>query len=291
MRAGSPLDYREHLVNDLQPAAISLRPEIEDALAALAEAGAAHAMVTGSGPTAFGLYPTADEALAAADGPARALPRGDRDRPARSRERRGESTGSGSGAACSLPLIVAFFVFRDDLPHINLEKVDRGPLQGARRLDLPAGRRPRLPGDGRLRRPGRAGRVHGDARRRGCRPGRHLAAADPRDHLALRLRRGLGQLPARREARAAGSWSGTAQRFRITGERLEAGRGLLRPLRRQDDPDRPLHRPGPGAGAVHRRQQQVALPGLRAVQHPRHRALVNGLDPARLLLLAEPRAR
>jgi len=62
----SPLAYRENLVNDLQPAAISLRPEIEDALVALAEAGAAHAMVTGSGPTAFGLYPTADDALAAA---------------------------------------------------------------------------------------------------------------------------------------------------------------------------------------------------------------------------------
>jgi 4-diphosphocytidyl-2-C-methyl-D-erythritol kinase len=59
---GSPLDYREHLVNDLQPAAISLRPEIDDALRALEEAGAAHAMVTGSGPTAFGLYPTAEEA-------------------------------------------------------------------------------------------------------------------------------------------------------------------------------------------------------------------------------------
>ena len=64
--AGSPLDYREHLVNDLQAAAISLRPEIEDALRALEEAGAAHAMVTGSGPTAFGLYPTAEEAAAAA---------------------------------------------------------------------------------------------------------------------------------------------------------------------------------------------------------------------------------
>ncbi len=62
---GSPLDYRENLVNDLQPAAISLRPEIEDALRALEEAGAAHAMVTGSGPTAFGLYPSADDALAA----------------------------------------------------------------------------------------------------------------------------------------------------------------------------------------------------------------------------------
>jgi 4-diphosphocytidyl-2-C-methyl-D-erythritol kinase len=64
---GSPLEYREHLVNDLQPAAISLRPAIEDALRALEEAGAAHAMVTGSGPTAFGLYPTADEAVAAAE--------------------------------------------------------------------------------------------------------------------------------------------------------------------------------------------------------------------------------
>jgi 4-diphosphocytidyl-2-C-methyl-D-erythritol kinase len=64
---GSPLDYREHLINDLQPAAISLRPEIEDALRALQDAGAAHAMVTGSGPTAFGIYPTVNAALAAAE--------------------------------------------------------------------------------------------------------------------------------------------------------------------------------------------------------------------------------
>ncbi|HKH23184.1 MAG TPA: hypothetical protein VKA88_06145 [Solirubrobacterales bacterium] len=63
---GSPLRYREHLVNDLQPAAISLRPQIEDALRALEEEGAAHAMVTGSGPTAAGLYPTPDDAREAA---------------------------------------------------------------------------------------------------------------------------------------------------------------------------------------------------------------------------------
>jgi 4-diphosphocytidyl-2-C-methyl-D-erythritol kinase len=63
---GSPLDYRENLVNDLQSAAISLRPGIEDALRALEESGAAHAMVTGSGPTAFGLYPTEADAEAAA---------------------------------------------------------------------------------------------------------------------------------------------------------------------------------------------------------------------------------
>ncbi|MGA8219843.1 MAG: hypothetical protein WB771_14870, partial [Solirubrobacterales bacterium] len=64
---GSPLDYREHLVNDLQPAAISLRPEIEDALRGLESGGAVHAMVTGSGPTAFGLYPTVEAAVSAAE--------------------------------------------------------------------------------------------------------------------------------------------------------------------------------------------------------------------------------
>ena len=64
---GSPLDYREHLVNDLQAAAISLRPEIEDALRALEESGAPHAMVTGSGPTAVGLFPTEEAAAGAAD--------------------------------------------------------------------------------------------------------------------------------------------------------------------------------------------------------------------------------
>jgi 4-diphosphocytidyl-2-C-methyl-D-erythritol kinase len=65
---GSPLDYREHLVNDLQPAAVSLRPEIEGALAALVDAGAPHAMVTGSGPTAVGLYDSVEAAEEAAAG-------------------------------------------------------------------------------------------------------------------------------------------------------------------------------------------------------------------------------
>ena len=63
---GSPLEYPEHLINDLQPAAISLCPEVEEALVALTEAGAAHAMVTGSGPTAFGLFATRAEADATA---------------------------------------------------------------------------------------------------------------------------------------------------------------------------------------------------------------------------------
>jgi 4-diphosphocytidyl-2-C-methyl-D-erythritol kinase len=58
----SPLDYPDLLVNDLQEAALSLEPRIADALAALEEAGAELALVTGSGPTAFGLF--ADVALA-----------------------------------------------------------------------------------------------------------------------------------------------------------------------------------------------------------------------------------
>jgi 4-diphosphocytidyl-2-C-methyl-D-erythritol kinase len=60
---GSPLDYADLLVNDLEHAALSLRPEIREALDALRDAGAEAALVTGSGPTAFGLF--AD--LAAAD--------------------------------------------------------------------------------------------------------------------------------------------------------------------------------------------------------------------------------
>ena len=52
----SPLEYPGLLVNDLEPAAISMRPEIADALAALREAGAEVALVAGSGPTAVGLF-------------------------------------------------------------------------------------------------------------------------------------------------------------------------------------------------------------------------------------------
>jgi 4-diphosphocytidyl-2-C-methyl-D-erythritol kinase len=66
IEGASPLSYPEHLVNDLQAAAISLRPEISEALEALEGAGAASAMVTGSGPTAFGLFADAAGAEAAA---------------------------------------------------------------------------------------------------------------------------------------------------------------------------------------------------------------------------------
>ncbi|HEX8959052.1 MAG TPA: hypothetical protein VF770_04455, partial [Solirubrobacterales bacterium] len=61
------------LANDLEPAARSLRPEIGEALDALREAGASLALLTGSGPTAVGVFP----ALAGAESAAAQLGRDD----------------------------------------------------------------------------------------------------------------------------------------------------------------------------------------------------------------------
>lgn len=69
----SPLSYAGLLANDLEPAARSLRPDIGDALDALRDAGAPLALLTGSGPTAFGLF----NDLADAREAARALDRDD----------------------------------------------------------------------------------------------------------------------------------------------------------------------------------------------------------------------
>jgi 4-diphosphocytidyl-2-C-methyl-D-erythritol kinase len=63
----SPLTFTELLVNELEPAACSLRPEISDALEALRDAGAAHALLTGSGPTVFGLFKDLATARTAAE--------------------------------------------------------------------------------------------------------------------------------------------------------------------------------------------------------------------------------
>jgi 4-diphosphocytidyl-2-C-methyl-D-erythritol kinase len=62
----SPLEYRDLLANDLEPAALSLRPDIGDALAALRQTGAPLAFMSGSGPTAVGLFPTLPDAESAA---------------------------------------------------------------------------------------------------------------------------------------------------------------------------------------------------------------------------------
>src|SRR5262249_9958760 len=51
LRSGNPAKVGPQLSNDLQAAAISLRPELRRALAAGEELGALGAMVSGSGPT------------------------------------------------------------------------------------------------------------------------------------------------------------------------------------------------------------------------------------------------
>lgn len=64
--AVSPLAYPALLVNDLEPAAISLMPEIGLAKERLNAAGAGFTGMTGTGPTVFGLFPDRAEAEAAA---------------------------------------------------------------------------------------------------------------------------------------------------------------------------------------------------------------------------------
>ena len=53
--AGAVLPARL-VVNDLEPASLSLRPEIASALGCAREAGAEHALVCGSGPTVIGVF-------------------------------------------------------------------------------------------------------------------------------------------------------------------------------------------------------------------------------------------
>jgi 4-diphosphocytidyl-2-C-methyl-D-erythritol kinase len=56
------------LANDLEPAALSLRPELAESIGALRAAGALAAQVSGSGPTTFGLFadrPAAERGAAA----------------------------------------------------------------------------------------------------------------------------------------------------------------------------------------------------------------------------------
>jgi 4-diphosphocytidyl-2-C-methyl-D-erythritol kinase len=69
----SPLAYVDLLVNDLEPAAISLRPDIGDALDALRSTGAPAVFLSGSGPTAVALFAT----VAAAERAAATLDRDD----------------------------------------------------------------------------------------------------------------------------------------------------------------------------------------------------------------------
>jgi 4-diphosphocytidyl-2-C-methyl-D-erythritol kinase len=62
LATGAPLPAAgEMLHNDLQRAAVSLRPEIAETLRLAARAGGAYALVSGSGPTVLGLFSKAGE--------------------------------------------------------------------------------------------------------------------------------------------------------------------------------------------------------------------------------------
>jgi 4-diphosphocytidyl-2-C-methyl-D-erythritol kinase len=66
--AGLPAaELATRLENDLEPAALALRPELEETLAAVRDAGALGARVTGSGPTVFGVFADEPSAAAAAE--------------------------------------------------------------------------------------------------------------------------------------------------------------------------------------------------------------------------------
>lgn len=62
----SPLAYPALLVNDLEPAALSLKPEIGLARERMLAAGAGFAGMTGTGPTVFGIFPDREAAGTAA---------------------------------------------------------------------------------------------------------------------------------------------------------------------------------------------------------------------------------
>jgi 4-diphosphocytidyl-2-C-methyl-D-erythritol kinase len=59
-------ELASRLESDLEPAVLSLRPGVRDNLDALLEAGARAALVSGSGPTAFGVFASDEEARRAA---------------------------------------------------------------------------------------------------------------------------------------------------------------------------------------------------------------------------------
>jgi len=66
VRAALPDLPDELCVNELEPATLSLRPELEATLDAVREAGADVAMISGSGPTVLGLFHDRDRGRAAA---------------------------------------------------------------------------------------------------------------------------------------------------------------------------------------------------------------------------------
>jgi 4-diphosphocytidyl-2-C-methyl-D-erythritol kinase len=68
LAAADPVTLAAGVENDLEPAALALRPELEATREALRGAGALAVAVSGSGPTCFGLFADAREAARAAAG-------------------------------------------------------------------------------------------------------------------------------------------------------------------------------------------------------------------------------
>jgi 4-diphosphocytidyl-2-C-methyl-D-erythritol kinase len=68
LAGGALEDLAAAIENDLQAAALSLRPELQEGIDALREAGALGAGLSGSGPTAFGVFSGPAEAERAASG-------------------------------------------------------------------------------------------------------------------------------------------------------------------------------------------------------------------------------
>lgn len=66
LRRGDPADVAPHLVNDLQPAAVSLRPSLARVLDAGLDCGALAGLVSGSGPTCVFLASGRESAIALA---------------------------------------------------------------------------------------------------------------------------------------------------------------------------------------------------------------------------------
>jgi 4-diphosphocytidyl-2-C-methyl-D-erythritol kinase len=66
LAAGAPLPPGDLLLNDLEPAAVSLLPELQWTLDDVRGTGAEHALVCGSGPTVVGLFASVERARSAA---------------------------------------------------------------------------------------------------------------------------------------------------------------------------------------------------------------------------------
>jgi 4-diphosphocytidyl-2-C-methyl-D-erythritol kinase len=75
-----PATWETGFENDLQPAALALRPELAAVIEGLRAAGAMVAGVSGSGPTCFGLFADAPAAAATAEAIPGALVSGLRER-------------------------------------------------------------------------------------------------------------------------------------------------------------------------------------------------------------------